>query len=101
MTNQPKLSEILGLKCKRPVINDQGMNNRIKDKAYCRGYEQCIKDINQLSPDVDELAKQIYLSEILCRTEEDWDYQGDIQKIYRIMANRIISSMHKWIKKGK
>lgn len=96
MTNQPKLSEVLGLN--KP---DVSKTHNVYEQGLCVGYINALDDLDQLSPDVDELAKQIYLSEILCRTEEDWDYPGDIQKIYRIMANRIISSMHKWIKKGK
>ena len=54
MTNQPKLSEVLGLN--KP---DVSKTHNVYEQGLCVGYINALDDLDQLSPDVDELAKQI------------------------------------------
>ena len=66
---------------------------------YCEGYNQCVIDLDQLSPDVEELAKIIFVNNTGDITE--WNKMRAIQREqYRKVAQEIINSMPQWIKKG-
>ena len=50
-TKQTVLTSILeevGKMKKEPMIKNQGANNKIKDKAYCRGFNQALKQVEDV-----------------------------------------------------
>lgn len=78
-----KLSEILGWKEKKPVIKDQGANNQVKDKAYCRGHNTALTSCDR-EIDREALTKQI--------SEDIYIFSS------KDIAARIISTMPTWLK---
>lgn len=78
-----KLSEILGWKIKNPVIKDQGANNELKDKAYCRGHNSALTSCDR---EIDREALAWALTKII--------YHGNTEK----KIDEFISTMPTWLK---
>lgn len=90
----------------KPLSKQFGFNYRpistgseYQETRNC-GFNQALRELDQLSPDADKLAKIMYLYEINAK-DCDWFlvHSGRKIELYKL-AQEIINSMGVWIKKG-
>lgn len=83
------LSKVIQLERKEAQPAPHKFINTHED--YCEGYNDCLKDLDQLSPDVNKLAKLL----------SEYNRCSNVLPIYIHMAQEIINKMSEWVvKKG-